>query len=80
MNKINKLKDWILLKITSRIIIEIRQEINNEISKQNEDILMLLKEEFAIIKEQNLSNTKQIIEISKQLDVLGRTLRGKGFN
>jgi len=76
MNILNKLKNYLISKITSRIIIILTKEI----SKQNEDILILLKEEFAIIKEQNISNAKQIAEISKQLDVLGRTLRGKGFN
>jgi len=54
--------------------------MKEEITKQNEYIYILLKEELAIIKEQNISNTKQITEISKQLDVIGRTLRGKGFN
>jgi len=76
MNKLNKFINWITTKITSKII----KEINKELSKQNEDIYILLKEEFAIIKEQNLSNEKQVAEILKQLDVLGRTLRGKGFN
>jgi len=76
MDYLNKFIEWIISKIASRITIE----LNKEISKQNEDIYILLKEELAIIKEQNLSNTKQIAEMSKQLDVLGRTLRGKGFN
>ena len=76
MNKLNKIINYITFNITSKLIIE----LNKEISKQNEDIYILLKEELAIIKEQNLSNTKQIAEMSKQLDVLGRTLRGKGFN
>jgi len=76
MNKINKLINYIITKITSRLT----TELNKELSKQNEDICILLKEELAIIKEQNISNTKQIAEISKQLDVIGRTLRGKGFN
>ena len=76
MNKLSKFLNWIAIKITSRLVVEIKEEF----SKQNEDIYILLKEELAIIKEQNLSNTKQIAEMSKQLDVLGRTLRGKGFN
>ena len=76
MNKLSKFLNWIAIKITSRLVVEIKEEF----SKQNEDIYMLLKEEFAIIKEQNISNAKQIAEISKQLDVLGRMLRGKGFN
>jgi len=65
-----------MLKITSKLTTEIIKEL----SKQNEDICILFKEEFSIIKEQNLSSTKQIAKISKQLDVIGRTLRGKGFN
>ena len=76
MNKLNKFKDWLISKITSIII----KEINQEISKQNEDLYILLKEEFAIIKEQNLLNTNQTKEVLKQLDVLGRMLRGKGLN
>jgi len=76
MSKLNKLINFIITKTTSRLTTEIIKEI----IKQNEDICILLKEELAIIKEQNMSNTKQIIEISKQLDVLGRMLRGKGFN
>ena len=76
MNKLNKFIKYIITKITSRLT----TELNKELSKQNEDICILLKEELAIIKEQNISNTKQIAEISKQLDVIGRTLRGKGFN
>jgi len=76
VNKLSKFLNWIAIKITSRLVVEIKEEF----SKQNEDIYMLLKEEFAIIKEQNISNAKQIAEISKQLDVLGRMLRGKGFN
>ncbi|HAN10293.1 MAG TPA: hypothetical protein DCP90_06750 [Clostridiales bacterium] len=76
MSRLNKFLDWIASKIASKIIIQ----LNKELSKQNEDICILLKEELAIIKEQNMSNKKQIAEISKQLDVLGRTLRGKGFN
>jgi len=76
MNKLNKFINWIIIKTTSKIIIQ----LSKELSKQNEDIYMLLKEELAIIKEQNLLNSKQIAEMSKQLDVLGRTLRGKGFN
>ena len=76
MNKLNKFIDCIISKITSKIIIE----LNKELSKQNEDIYILLKEELAIIKEQNLSNAKQIAELLKQLDVIGRMLRGKGFN
>ena len=76
MNILNKFKDWIISILTTKI----KQEINKELSKQNEDICILLKEEFAIAKDQRLVNTNQIAEISKQLDVLGRTLRGKGFN
>ena len=76
MNKLNKFINWIIIKITSKLT----PELNKEITKQNEDILLSLKEEFAIIKEQNLSNSKQIAELLKQLDVIGRTLRGKGFN
>jgi len=76
MNKLNKFINWIISPITSRIIIE----INKEFSKQNEDIYTLLKEELAIIKEQNLSNTNQTKEILKQLDALGRMIRGKGSN
>ena len=76
MGHLNKFINWILAKITSRLT----TELNKELSKQNEDIYTSLKEEFAIIKEQNLSNAKQIAEISKQLDILGRMLRGKGFN
>jgi len=76
VSRLNKFLDWIASKIASKIIIQ----LNKELSKQNEDICILLKEELAIIKEQNMSNKKQIAEISKQLDVLGRTLRGKGFN
>ena len=76
MNKLNKIINHILSPITSKLI----TELSKELLKQNEDVYMLLKEELAIIKEQNLSNTKQIAEISKQLDVLGRMLRGKGFN
>ena len=76
MNKLNKFINWITSKITLRITTELKEEI----LKQNENIYMLLKEELAIIKEQNLSNTKQVAEILKQLDVLGRMLRGKGFN
>jgi len=76
VNKLNKFLNYITTKITSRFTIEIKEEI----TKQNEDIYILLKEEFAIIKEQNLSNAKQIAETLKQLDVLGRTLRGKWFN
>jgi len=76
MNRLNKIKNWLISKITSLII----KELNKELSKQNGDILILLKEEFAIAREQRLMNTNQIVEILKQLDVLGRTLRGKGFN
>jgi len=76
MDYLNKFIEWIISKIASRITTEIRKEI----SKQNEDIYILLKEEFAIIKEQNISNKIQSQEILKQLDVIGRTLRGKGFN
>jgi len=76
MGYLNKLINWITTKITSKII----KELNKELSKQNEDICILFKEELAIIKEQNLSNEKQTKEISKQLDVLSRMLRGKGFN
>jgi len=76
MNKLNKFINWIIIKITSKLT----PELNKEITKQNEDILLSLKEEFAIIKEQNLSNSKQIAELLKQLDVIGRMLRGKGFN
>jgi len=76
VNKLNKFKDLVLSKITSKII----KELNKEISKQNENILILLNGEFAIAKEQHLNNTNKIKEISKQLDVLGRLLRGKGFN
>jgi len=76
VNKLNKFINWITSKITLRITTELKEEI----LKQNENIYMLLKEELAIIKEQNLSNTKQVAEILKQLDVLGRMLRGKGFN
>jgi len=73
---LNKFKNYLISKIISKIT----KEINKELSKQNEYIYTLLKEEFAIAKEQRLVNTNQIAEISKQLDVLGRTLRGKGFN
>ena len=76
MNKLSKFLNWIAIKITSRLVVEIKEEF----SKQNEDIYMLLKEEFAIIKEQNISNTNQTKEILKQLDVIGRMLRGKGIN
>jgi len=75
MNKLNKFINRIVTKIASRIT----TEINKEITKQNEDIYILLKEEFSIIKEQNLSNAKQIAELLKQLDVIGRMIRGKGF-
>jgi len=75
MNKLNKIINYITFNITSKLIIE----LNKEISKQNEDIYILLKEELAIIKEQNLSNAKQIAELLKQLDVIGRMLRGKGL-
>jgi len=76
LNKLNKFINYIISKITSRLVVEMKEEL----SKQNEDIYILLKKELAIIKEQNISNAKQITEISKQLDVIGRTLRGKGFN
>jgi len=76
MNKLIKFINWIATKITSRIT----TEVNKELSKQNEDIYILLKEEFAIAREQRLLNTDQTKEISKQLDVLSRMLRGKGFN
>jgi len=76
MNKLNKFINYIISPITSRLTTEIIKEL----SKQNEDIYMLLKEELVIIKEQNLSNAKQIAEALKQLDVLSRMLRGKGFN
>jgi len=76
MNKLNKFIKYIITKITSRLTTEIKEEL----AKQNEDIYMLLKEEFAIIKEQNISNTNQTKEILKQLDVIGRMLRGKGIN
>jgi len=76
MNKLNKLIDFIITKITSRLTTEIIKEI----TKQNEDICILLKEELAIIKEQNISNTNQTKEVLKQLDVIGRMLRGKGIN
>ena len=76
MNKLNKFIKYIITKITSRLT----KEIKEELAKQNEDIYMLLKEEFAIIKEQNISNTNQTKEILKQLDVIGRMLRGKGIN
>jgi len=68
----NKFKDWILSKIIS--------EINKELSKQNKEIYLLLNEEFSIAREQRLNNTNKIVEISKQLDVVGRMLRSKGFN
>jgi len=80
VNKLNKFKNWILSKITSRIIIMLTAELNKEISKQNENLYTLLKEEFAIAKDQHAFNKIQSQEISKQLDVLGRMLRGKGFN
>jgi len=73
MNILNKFKNYLISKITSRIL----KEINKELSKQNEDILILLKEEFAIAREQSLLNTNQIKEISKQLDVLARMIRGE---
>jgi len=76
MNKLNKFIKYILSPITSKLTTEIRKEF----SKQNEDICILLKEEFAIAKDQNISNAKQTKEILKQLDVLSRMLRGKGFN
>jgi len=80
LNKLNKFKNWILSKIISRIITILTTELNKEISKQNEDLYTLLKEEFAIAKDQHTFNKIQSQEILKQLDVLGRTLRGKGFN
>jgi len=55
-------------------------ELNKELSKQNEDLYTLLKEEFVIAREQHIFNKIQSQEIFKQLDVIGRTLRGKGFN
>jgi len=82
MNILKKLKNYFISKITSRIIITLTAEINKEISKQNEDLYALLEEEFAIAiaREQHIFNKIQSQEIFKQLDVIGRTLRGKGFN
>ena len=76
MNILNKLKNYLISRITSRII----KELSKEMLKQNENILILLKEEFAIAREQRLMNANQSKEILKQLDVLGRMIRGKGFN
>ena len=76
MNILNKLKDYLISKIISKII----KKLNKELSKQNEDLYTLLKEEFAIAREQHLMNTNQTKEILKQLDVIGRMIRGKGFN
>jgi len=74
---VNKFINYIIsLLITSKIV----KEINKELSKQNENLYTLLKEEFAIAKDQHAFNKIQSQEILKQLDVLGRMLRGKGFN
>jgi len=80
MNILNKLKKYLISKITSKIIIKLTEELNKEISKQNEGLYALLKEEFAIAKDQHAFNKIQSQDILKQLDVFGRMLRGKGFN
>jgi len=47
MNKLNKFINYILLKITSRLVVEVREEL----SKQNEEIQELKRLNIIIIQE-----------------------------
>jgi len=76
MNILKKLKNYLISKITTILT----AELNKELSKQNENLYTLLKEEFAIARDQHAFNKIQSQEILKQLDVIGRMIRGKEMN